>query len=317
MIPPIGPGTKTSHRVPVDLGTLTVELPVTQVRGVRHGPRVVITAGMHGGEFCGIEAATRLAARLTPEDVRGDVVICPVANPPAVYDGRLGVSPLDGVNINRVFPGDPQGGPTERLAGWHTAHLCAGADLYVDLHSGGIDETLREFVGHRLTGDRALDARTAELAHVLGIEDVIIGRTTEGGNSHAAAARRGIPALLVEVGDRGSRDPDTAARLVDGLLRLLGTAGVTARTAVGEPVPVREWLWACSVTAETTGLWYPALTAGDEATAGAPLGHLLSPADGTRTTVVSPVTGRLFYGMHALTVRRGAELAAIAEPKVV
>ncbi|MEU3692625.1 succinylglutamate desuccinylase/aspartoacylase family protein [Streptomyces narbonensis] len=317
MIPPAEPGTKAVARVAADLGTVTVELPVTRVRGARPGPRVVITAGMHGGEFTGVEAAVRLAAVLRPEDVNGEVTICPVANPPAVYDGRLGVSPLDGVNINRVFPGDPHGRPTERLAAWHTAHLIAGADVYVDLHSGGIDESLRDFTGYRLTGEPRLDARTRALARAIGIEDVILGLTTEGGNSHASAARRGVPALLVEAGQRGDRDPTAAARLVDGLLRLLGRAGVTDRPAgdADAPTEIHEWLWAASVTAETTGLWYPAVTAGDDVTAGQPLGHLLDPADGTRTPVDSPATGRLFYGMHALAVARGAELAAIAEPE--
>lgn len=279
MIRPAEPGTKTMARVPADLGATAVELPVTRVRGARPGPRVVITAGMHGGEFTGIEAAVRLAALLRPEDVDGEVVICPVANPPAVYDGRLGVSPLDGVNINRVFPGDPHGCPTERLAAWHTEHLIAGADVYVDLHSGGIDESLRDFTAYRLTGDPHLDVRTRAPARAMGIEDVILGRTTEGGNSHASAARHGIPALLVEAGQRGDRDPATVARLVDGLLRPLGQAGATDRPAGNAPMEILEWLWATSVTAESTGLWYPAVTAGDDVMAGQPLGHLLDPAD--------------------------------------
>ncbi|WP_264937282.1 succinylglutamate desuccinylase/aspartoacylase family protein, partial [Streptomyces sp. A012304] len=76
-----------------------------------------------------------------------------MANPPAVYGGRLNISPLDGVNINRVFPGDKDGGPTERMAAWLFENLIDGADAYIDLHSGGIDQHLLDFVGYRLTGD--------------------------------------------------------------------------------------------------------------------------------------------------------------------
>ncbi|MFE2214486.1 succinylglutamate desuccinylase/aspartoacylase family protein [Streptomyces canus] len=307
------PATKTRGTAPADLGTLTVDIPLTLVNGAHPGPRVLITAGVHGGEFTGVDAATRLAALLEPGEVHGQVIVCPVANPPAVYQGRLGVSPLDGVNINRVFPGDPDGSPTERLAAWLFTNLVDGADAYVDLHSGGIDEVLTDFVGYRLTGDPELDAQTADMAGALGIEDVIFGMNADGGNSHAAAARQGVPAILVETGQLGERDADTARRLVGGLYGVLGRLGVLD-TKPQDDAAVRAWVWAAGLTAEATGLWYPEFTAGDDVTEGQVLGHVIDPADGQEHKVLSPATGRIFYGMHGLTVAPGAELAAIAAP---
>ncbi|MEU9919319.1 succinylglutamate desuccinylase/aspartoacylase family protein [Streptomyces sp. NPDC051001] len=307
------PGAKTRGSVSVDLGTVTVGIPLTLANGARPGPRVVITAGVHGGEFSGIDAATRLAALLDPGEVHGQVVVCPVANPPAVYQGRLGVSPLDGVNINRVFPGDPDGSPTERLAAWLFANLLDGADAYIDLHSGGIDEVLKDFVGYRLTGDPELDAKTADMAGALGIEDVIFGLNAEGGNSHAAAARQGIPAILVETGQLGERDAETARALVLGLYGALSGLGVLDTEAQDTTTP-REWVWAAGVTAETTGLWYPAFAVGDDVTDGQVIGHVVDAANGQEHKVHTPATGRIFYGMRGLTVAPGTELAAIAAP---
>ncbi|QWB28563.1 succinylglutamate desuccinylase/aspartoacylase family protein [Streptomyces koelreuteriae] len=307
------PGTKTRGTVPADLGTLTVDIPLTLVNGARPGPRVVITAGVHGGEFTGIDAATRLAALLEPGEVRGQIVLCPVANPPAVYQGRLGVSPVDGVNINRVFPGDPEGGPTERLAAWLFTHLLDGAEAYIDLHSGGIDEVLRDFVGYRLTGNPELDARTADMAHSVGIEDVILGLNAEGGNSHAAAARQGIPAILVETGDLGERDPAIARRLVDGLYGVLARLGVL-ESETRNSTAVREWVWVAGVTSDATGLWYPEFSLGDDVTEGQVIGRVIDPADGREHKIHTPASGRVFYGMHGLTVAPGTELAAIAAP---
>ena len=157
------PGTKVRGTVPADLGTLTVDIPLTLVNGARPGPRVVITGG-RARRRVHRQWTPPLGWRRcwTPEEVSGQVVICPVANPPAVYQGRLNVSPIDGVNINRVFPGDPDGGPTERLAAWLFAHLIDGADAYVDLHSGGIDQTLpalRRLPPHRRRGPRRDDRR--------------------------------------------------------------------------------------------------------------------------------------------------------------
>ena len=151
-----GPGRKTRGSLPADLGTTRVDVPLILVNGSRPGPRVVITGGVHGGEFIPVDAATRLAGLLEPDDVAGQLVICPVANPPAVYGGRLNISPLDGVNINRVFPGDKD---------------------------GGIDQHLLDFVGYRLTGDDELDAKNKAMAHAVGYERVIFGTSPDGGNS--------------------------------------------------------------------------------------------------------------------------------------
>jgi hypothetical protein len=311
------PGTKARGTVQADLGTLTADIPVTLVNGARPGPRVVITAGVHGGEFTPIEAAVRLADLLEPGEVSGQVIVCPVANPPAVYRGRLNVSPVDGVNLNRVFPGDPDGGPTERLACWLFTHLIDGADVYVDLHCGGIDQVLRDFVGYRLTGNPGLDKATAELAGSFGIEDVILGLTPEGGNSHAAAARRGISAVLVEVGSLGQRDEATAHRRVDGLIQALRHLG-TLPSDLSAPAAIREWVWSAGVTAEATGLWYPEFSFdGDvigEVSEGDLLGRIVDPIDGREHTVHAPAEGRIFYGMHGLTVAPGTELAALAVP---
>ncbi len=306
------PGQKVRDSVLAEPG---VAIPVALVNGTRPGPRTVITAGVHGGEFTGVEAATLLAAELDPAEVRGQLVICPVANPAAVYQGRLGVSPVDGVNLNRVFPGDPDGKPTERLAAWLFANLVSGADAYIDLHSGGIDEQLRDFVGCRISGDAAVDARALELARSAGIPDVILGADAEGGNSHAAAARRGIPAILIEKGQLGERDLAAARCLADALRDRLLPAVWQRGSSPRDPGEVREWVWAGAAEAPVSGLWYPAFNVGDEVERGQPLGRIVDPADGAATGIPAPATGRLFYGMRGLTVGVGAELAAIAAPR--
>ena len=310
------PGRKTRGTIPVNLGITTVEIPLVLVNGSRPGPRVVITGGVHGGEFVGVDAATRLAGFLEPDEVAGQVVICPVANPPAVYDGRLGKSPLDDVNINRVFPGEQDGGPTERLAAWLFENVISGADAYADLHSGGIDETLLDFVGYRLTSDTELDVRTRAMAHSVGYERVLFGRNAEGGNSHAAAARQGIPAILIETGQLGERHPAQAKTLLDGLYRLLHHLGVIAAPERCAPVTVepRDWVWTGSVVSPATGLWYPDAATGDEVTAGQMIGRVIEPADGSEHKVTATATGQILYAMNGLTVAPGAELAAIAVP---
>lgn len=174
------PGRKTRGTIPVDLGITTVEIPLVLVNGSCPGPRIVITGGVHGGEFVGIDAVTRLAGFLEPDEIAGQVVICPVANP----CGRVRRSPRQVAAGRRQhqprLPRRQGGGPTERLAAWLFGNVISGADAYADLHSGGIDETLLDFVGYRLTSNEELDGRTRAMAHAVGYERVLYGRNAEG-----------------------------------------------------------------------------------------------------------------------------------------
>jgi predicted deacylase len=311
------PGQKTRGSLTVDLGTTTVDVPLILINGSRPGPRVVLTGGVHGGEFIPVDATTRLAGLLEPGDVAGQVVICPVANPPAVYGGRLNISPLDGVNINRVFPGDENGGPTDRMAAWLFEHLIDGADAYADLHSGGIDQYLLDFVGYRVTSDDELNAKIRGMAHAVGYERVIFGTNPDGGNSHAAANRQGVPAILIETGQLGDREPATVRRLLDGLYRLLHHLGVVEAPQDLTPVtvPPRDWIWTGEVEAAVTGLWYPDAVTGDEVTEGQTIGRVVDPVNGAEHKIAAVSSGTVIYHMNGLSVRPGTHLAAIATPR--
>lgn len=311
------PGQKTRGSLTVDLGTTTVDVPLILINGSRPGPRVVLTGGVHGGEFIPVDATTRLAGLLEPGDVAGQVVICPVANPPAVYGGRLNISPLDGVNINRVFPGDENGGPTDRMAAWLFEHLIDGADAYADLHSGGIDQYLLDFVGYRVTSDDELNAKIRGMAHAVGYERVIFGTNPDGGNSHAAANRQGVPAILIETGQLGDREPATVRRLLDGLYRLLHHLGVVEAPQDLTPVtvPPRDWIWTGEVEAAVTGLWYPDAVTGDEVSEGQTIGRVVDPVNGAEHKIAAVSSGTVIYHMNGLSVRPGTHLAAIATPR--
>src|SRR5581483_5690268 len=99
-------------------GDRTVEVPLIVVNGRQEGPRVSITGGIHGCEYAGIETARRLGLGIDPEEAAGSLVIVPVANTAAFRARAVHTSGLDAHNINRVFPGNPDGQPSERLAHW-------------------------------------------------------------------------------------------------------------------------------------------------------------------------------------------------------
>src|SRR6266404_2582594 len=102
-------------------GTVELEpglaLPCTIIRGREPGPKLLVTAGVHGAEYASIEAARRLT-QLAPGSFAGTLTILPVINVGAFFQHRAFRNPSDEKNVNRVFPGDPKGTASDRLAHW-------------------------------------------------------------------------------------------------------------------------------------------------------------------------------------------------------
>ena len=99
-------GTRATGIVPVDVGVATLEVPVAIVHGSRPGPRVAVTAGIHGAEYVSIAALREVVLGLEPAAVTGSLVAVLTASPAAFAARSIYVNPLDGLNLNRQFPGD-------------------------------------------------------------------------------------------------------------------------------------------------------------------------------------------------------------------
>ena len=105
--------------------------------GSRPGPHVLITAGIHGSEYPGILAARKLRAFLSQADIAGTVTVLPLCNPTALKERTKAIFPEDGKNLNRMFPGNPEGSASEKTA-WAITQLQDEADFYIDLHGGDL-----------------------------------------------------------------------------------------------------------------------------------------------------------------------------------
>jgi predicted deacylase len=123
----------------LDLGqSLKTQIDFFVCSGAKRGPSALVAGGIHGDEYEGPAAIGQFAAEVSTELLSGTVVLVPVANPPAFEAGSR-VSPLDGVNLARVFPGKADGSPTERLADSLFSRFAGPAGFLIDLHSGGVE----------------------------------------------------------------------------------------------------------------------------------------------------------------------------------
>ena len=210
ILPILGPleaGTTQRHMVTLPGEALRDEQrAVITVTGTKPGPVLFINAGVHGGEYPAVETVIRLGTRLDAAAIAGTVVLMPVLNLPAFWQRSMFVCPVDNVNPNRVFPGDPQGTYSEQMAHALLNEFIVHADAYIDLHGGDIPEALVPFSICR-KGNEPADIKAVELARVFGLPYLLTVdrpiQQAKGSSSFVAAAERGVPGVLAEAGGVG------------------------------------------------------------------------------------------------------------------
>src|SRR2546428_8640107 len=188
--------------------------PFFSISGRRDGPTFLITAGIHAAEYTGIDAAIRLGRLLEPSGVRGRVVIIPLLNRPGFYERSIYVNPEDNDNMNRVFPGRPDGTWSERFAHHLLNEIIVRSEYAVDLHAGDMIEDLIPFVIYRATGDERVDGRARRMVDAYGADWVVKAMPTgeRPGTLYAAAAARGVAAMIADSGRIGQVDAGAGAR---------------------------------------------------------------------------------------------------------
>lgn len=279
-----------------------LEVPYMVVQGVRPGPTLLVTAGVHGAEYASIEAANRVA-KILPEELSGTLIVLPVVNPPSFFARSIYINPVDGKNLNRVFPGKVEGSFAERLAHWLTEAFIAKADAYLDLHGGDLIESLTPFAIYQS------DAPTSsDLGRAFGLPYLIAG--TGVGTTYATGNSCDVPSVLAEAGGQGQWPEHEVERLVKGVRRAMQYLGMLQGKL--EPRKVKEFTTFAWLCAEGTGFWYPSVTAGMEVEPGQPLGVVTDVLGEIVQHVVSPLAGPILFGTSSLAINRDDPLAGIA-----
>jgi len=211
-----------------------IKIPIVRFKN-GDGPRVLLMAGNHGDEYEGCMALSLLARRLRPEAIRGELTILPFTNAPAVFAGRRR-SPLDDGNLNRAFPGDPNGSPTSRLAFFLEHDLFPRHDVLFDLHSGGtsMEHLPTSLIEHQ--GPAEYFSRTLELMRALGMPYGFVAENgADAPTSLAAAARAGVIGLSGEFGGGATVTPRSMEGAMSAIDNLLIALEMTS-----EPVLLEE-----------------------------------------------------------------------------
>ncbi|MDH3658420.1 MAG: succinylglutamate desuccinylase/aspartoacylase family protein [Alphaproteobacteria bacterium] len=205
-----------------------IKIPICHIRnGV--GPRVLLTAGNHGDEYEGELTLLKLIQKLEPADIRGTVTILPAVNMPAVMAARRR-SPFDDGNLNRAFPGDPKGKPTERIAYFIETDLVPRHDIMFDLHSGGTSMAHLPCALIERHDDPELHAKSEAAMRALGMAyGFIANNGPDTPTSIGAAFRAQIAHVSGEFGGGATVTPETMQLTGEAVDRFLIDQGVVDR----------------------------------------------------------------------------------------
>ncbi len=247
-----------------------IAIPIDVIRNGA-GPTALFMAGNHGDEYEGQIGLLKLIRTLTPEQVRGRVIIVPAINLPAALAGTR-VSPIDEVNLNRAFPGEPAGTATQQIAYYVDSELFPRADVVVDLHSGGSSLDYLPFASVHESPDPEVNRKGLAALKAFGAPLSLMWQTApDYAYASHACMRHGVPYIGGEYGGCGRVNRQGVALVERGLARLLAHMGITDKASAppDEPVrlvefPSRDFF----VYAPEPGLFEPATDLGDVVRAG-------------------------------------------------
>ncbi len=294
-----------------------IPVPITVFRN-GDGPTLIVSAGVHGDEYEVQIAVANLARQFNAPDIRGRLILLPMLNFPAAEVGCR-VSPIDDGNLNRLYPGSPQGTPSEMIAHFHEEVILPLADYAVDLHSGGSSliypATVLRGPSHSPEEEQGLSLLTE--AFDLPFAWVFTGgggTTSTARTAMGAANRKGVVNVMAELGGSNCVTPDVLLRTERGLRRILHALGMLPDYEPDAALGTRALNAKGSVYAYDDGLFEPLRTIGDPVVSGEVIARIHHPeTPGRAPDEVASTHDGIVLAMRAMApVKRGDALYQIA-----
>ncbi|MDA9031547.1 N(2)-acetyl-L-2,4-diaminobutanoate deacetylase DoeB [Candidatus Pseudothioglobus singularis] len=294
----------------------SIVIPITVAKN-GEGPTILFTGANHGDEYEGPIALFDLANNINSEDIEGRVIIIPGMNYPALQAGKR-TSPIDGGNMNRVFPGNPEGTFTEKIADYFNRTLLPLADFVVDFHSGGKTLDFLPFCCAHVLNDKEQQSRCIEVMKAFNAPHSVMLLEIDAVNMYDTAAENmGKVFISTELGGGGSTTAYTVEIAKKGIRNLLRHTGICkGDLEVSKTINLDMPDQRCYIFSETSGLVEHCVDLGDTVKEG----QLVAKVHNIERTGVDPVeyfagisgiyTGRHFPGL----VVNGDFLGVVAVP---
>lgn len=317
----VEPGSKVSGKLAISAGMDNIDtfIPVTVVHGSEAGPLLTLIAGIHGSEYAPIISMQRLPDLLDPAKISGTLVIVHIANMPAFQGRTIYFGPNDLKNLNRSFPGDPDGTVTDRIANTLTQELILRSDYVIDIHSGDANESLRpSYVAYyKEAGGEKVVAQSKRIAMAFGLKTIVqfagsYDNVKDAIYTSAQAVTRGIPAIDVESGELGVINDAYVDPITVGALNVLKELNMIS----GQPMQLKSPLFIAErarVFSEYKGLWRSddLVQVGSYVTEGTKLGVITDYFGNKLQIVLAPASGILLIRFGTPPVNEGDNVVVI------
>ena len=308
------------HHLSMSVGTKEQQsfIPMTAIVGEAKGPTLLVLSGIHGSEHAPIVASQRLATTLSPSEISGTVLLVHIANMPAYLGRTIYTSPVDGKNLNRVFPGDEEGTLSEQIAYILTNQIYPLADVVLDMHSGDGNEDLKPmWVGYyNRAGSPDVVARSRAIAFAFGFEHIVEFQWQLTDRRAAiwagsAAVALGIPSIDVEAGGQNTVAADAVEAIEAGVRRTMAHLKMTTASfpPIEKQAVIKDRTW---ISTPQDGSWIPRKKAGERINKGELIGYLTDWHGRKVFEARAPESGVLLLILTAPPVRKGETVAIIA-----
>lgn len=303
-------------QVPAGVDAAT-NIPVIVINGAKPGPKLALVAGSHGTEYASIIALEKLAQAVHAEDLAGTLIIVPLVNLASFHQKVPHLNPVDGKNMNRMFPGKPDGTQTERTSWAIVKQVVEPCDYLIDLHGGDLDENLRRYTYWPVTGKEKLDQASRAMVMAFGLDHIIIQRSQGPAVAGATSISRlatdlGKPTVIAEAGHAGRTDAEDVDSLVHGIENVM----CHLKMIPGEVRPVEHPVWIGQITtvrSDADGIFYPLVVPEAYVAQGMRIGYVTDYFGNKLADVITPISGVVVYVCSVPSMKKGDTAAYVGE----
>ena len=299
--------------IAVDLGRAKVQIPVAEMKGEDSGKTLLITAGVDGDEYAGIEAGYKIIDEFKKRQFKGRLIVIPILNIPG-FENISSVNPLDNQFPKNIFPGKINGSPSERLIYWLNEKYIRRADVWLDLHGGAMTEMLDPYLYTFETGNEKINKIVKSVIKKIEAPKVIFARCHYWLKTELLA-KQNAAYILAEAGYSGERNVVWINKHLDWIRTVMSVLGMINTVSIPNH-KLRVYRKLLTYQTRHTGLWYPAIAKDSFIAKNQKIGEIYSIDGRLLQQIKSNIDGELLWARESLFCARGEKIVQIASEAV-